>query len=341
MTVASPEISIIVPVYKVEAYLDRCIMSILAQTFSNFELILVDDGSQDKCPQMCDEWAKKDSRIRVIHKENGGLSSARNVAIPQARGQYVGFVDSDDWIEPEMYSVLYDLIRSGDYGISCCGIYRTGQYSIAGTKAGLSGSKVWSRQDFLKRILKVNCQDSNQYAVNKLYRREVIQPVRYPEGLTDEDVPGTFQAVLQTEKIIETDWVGYYYFENPDSITGEVFSEKKFDFLQICSLILKLAEEYGDPEIIHYAKLFRIRGDFGVLCRMMVFEDGNAPQYREKKRKLIEQVKGNYRQLMACPMPKSRKVLATGIKVNYPLTEKTVQLFYNLRNRSRSSGKEK
>lgn len=103
-----PEISIIVPIYKTESYLERCINSILNQSFTDFELILVDDGSPDSCPQICDAWAKKDKRICVIHKENGGLSSARNAGIYITRGNYIGFVDSDDWIAPDMYEMLYN-----------------------------------------------------------------------------------------------------------------------------------------------------------------------------------------------------------------------------------------
>ena len=103
---SNPKISVIVPVYKVEKYLDKCVESIVNQTYKNLEIILVDDGSPDNCPAMCDEWAEKDERIRVIHKENGGLADARNAGMDIATGDYIGFVDSDDWIEPNMYEVL-------------------------------------------------------------------------------------------------------------------------------------------------------------------------------------------------------------------------------------------
>ncbi len=117
------EISIIVPVYKVEPYLRKCVDSILAQTFTDFEVILVDDGSPDNSGKICDEYASKDSRVRVIHKENGGLSSARNAGIDVARGKYLGFVDSDDYIEKDMYELLYDNIVKEQADLSICGIY--------------------------------------------------------------------------------------------------------------------------------------------------------------------------------------------------------------------------
>ena len=113
-------ISVIVPVYKVEQYLDECIQSIVNQTYTNLEIILVDDGSPDNCPQICDEWAKKDSRIRVLHNKNNGVSAARNAGLTIAKGQYIGFVDSDDYIAADMYESLMVGIKQGNKKISCC-----------------------------------------------------------------------------------------------------------------------------------------------------------------------------------------------------------------------------
>ena len=117
-------ISVIVPVYKVEQYLDRCISSILQQTFEKFEVILVDDGSPDRCPLMCDEWAKRDERVKVIHKKNGGLSSARNAGIDIAKGRYINFVDSDDWMEKDALSYLYELRNRFDADFSMASFTR-------------------------------------------------------------------------------------------------------------------------------------------------------------------------------------------------------------------------
>ena len=117
------KVSIIVPVYNVEKYLDKCIESIVNQTYRNIEIILVDDGSPDKCPEICNEWAKKDDRIKVIHKENGGLSSARNAALEIAQGDYITFVDSDDWIENDMIQSMLTCAAKNDADIVCCGFY--------------------------------------------------------------------------------------------------------------------------------------------------------------------------------------------------------------------------
>ena len=120
---SQPKISVIVPVYKVEKFLDRCVESIVGQTYENLEIILVDDGSPDNCPSMCDKWAEKDSRIKVIHKENGGVSSARNAALDAATGDFIGFVDSDDWIEPDMYESLMMRIDETGKDIAVCSYY--------------------------------------------------------------------------------------------------------------------------------------------------------------------------------------------------------------------------
>lgn len=109
-------ISVIVPVYKVEPYLDRCVRSIVEQTYTDLEIILVDDGSPDNCPAICDAWAERDSRVKVIHKQNGGLSDARNAGMDIATGEYIGFVDSDDWIAPEMYQILYNMLQRDQIG---------------------------------------------------------------------------------------------------------------------------------------------------------------------------------------------------------------------------------
>lgn len=123
-------ISVIVPVYNVEKYLSKCIDSILAQTYKNLEIILVDDGSPDNCPKICDEYAKKDNRIKVIHKENGGLSAARNVALDIAKGEYIGFVDSDDFIAEDMYEVLYNLAEKYNAEISSVSFYKVIENNI-------------------------------------------------------------------------------------------------------------------------------------------------------------------------------------------------------------------
>lgn len=214
-----PELSIIVPIYKVEKYLDECIQSILHQTFTDFELILVDDGSPDACPQMCDAIAEQDSRVRVIHQKNGGLSAARNTGIEAARGKWLGFVDSDDFVAPDFYEKLYNAAVNADADCAICSVQLTHedgsrmdtppQWKVYG--GGYTG------EDVLKTI---TWQNNAPYLVawNKLYRREVFRTLRYPVGRINEDV-FVFAELFDTiKKVACVEQPLYFYRQRTGSI---------------------------------------------------------------------------------------------------------------------------
>ena len=188
-----PTLSIIVPIYKVETYLPTCIDSILAQTFRDFELILVDDGSPDNCPALCDAAAQKDERIRVIHQKNGGLSAARNAGLDIARGEWIGFVDSDDTVAPEMYKTLHDLAQAHHANLAICDILLVDEQNqpLALSNPAMP-SEVFTREQVIAHIA------GAQYhmATNKLYRREMFAQLRYPVGKLNED-SFTAPAVLE------------------------------------------------------------------------------------------------------------------------------------------------
>ena len=196
-------ISIIVPVYNVEKYIKKCIDSIINQTYKNLEIILVDDGSPDNCGKICDEYAEKDKRIKVIHKENGGLSDARNAGIKIARGCYIGFVDSDDWIDKNMYEKLYKTLKEKDADIACCKLIRY-KNTIEKISKKFDGRIVeYDQRQYIKKFFKIDSQECVYYAWNKLYKRQVIDKEQYPIGLTSEDVVGTYKALLKCKKIID------------------------------------------------------------------------------------------------------------------------------------------
>lgn len=180
-------ISVVVPVYKVEKYLDECIESIVGQSFQDFELILVDDGSPDRCGEICDEWAARDGRIKVVHKENGGLSEARNTGIERSTGQWLSFVDSDDLLERDMLQTLYTLAVSNDADIACCNYVQIEeenvQKKVNSVKPGVLTPKQYWEQLFSSK----NWAYYN-VAWNKLYRRTLFDTVRYPAGKINEDI---------------------------------------------------------------------------------------------------------------------------------------------------------
>lgn len=223
-------ISIIIPVYKVEKYLEKCIESVLKQTYTNLQIILVDDGSPDNCGKICDEYAKKDSRIEVIHKANGGLSDARNVGISKAKGRYIGFVDSDDYIKEDMYEILLNLIKKYDADVSICNLYDVidGNECIRNKENGI---KEYSRLDILKEVL----LDKNiqSYAWNKLYKKELFDEIKYPIGKKYEDIGTTFYLFEKCNKIVVTSEPEYYYLKRADSLVNNVTESTILDYTEI------------------------------------------------------------------------------------------------------------
>lgn len=227
---SNPLITVIVPVYKVEPYLDHCIQSIVEQTYQNLEIILVDDGSPDNCPSMCDAWAKNDSRIKVIHKENGGLSDARNAGMAIASGELIGFVDSDDWISPQMYQNLYDEMIRTDSDIAACGVQMVWEDGTPSRMLTKSGCCILNTEDAMRAIIEETWL--KQPVVYKLYRRDTIQDIPFPAGKYHEDDFWTYQAVGNAKRISVKDTPGYFYLQRSGSIMGEKFSLKRLDSME-------------------------------------------------------------------------------------------------------------
>ena len=225
-----PLISVVVPIYKVEPYLEKCIQSILKQTYKNLQVILVDDGSPDNCGKICDEYAKKDNRIEVIHKENGGLSDARNVGIKKARGEYIGFVDSDDYISDTMYEDMYNLLRENKAEVCICNFYEVKENELI-IKNKDNGSKDYNKIEILKEIL----LDKNiqSYAWNKLYKIELFKDIQYPVGKKYEDIGTTFFVLEKCNKVVVTGKPEYYYLNRNDSIVNNVVPDTITNYIEL------------------------------------------------------------------------------------------------------------
>lgn len=210
-------ISIIIPVYKVEEYLGRCMDSVLAQSYSALEIILVDDGSPDRCPQLCDDWATKDSRIKVVHKKNGGLSDARNAGMDVAMGRYIAFLDSDDWIHKDYIQRLYDAMVSEQADIAACNIVPVfSEEEAAGIPIDTTELRVCSAEEAIGDIL--SGKGFRAVAWNKLYKREMLENERYPVGKHHEDEFFTYRILGKAEKLVYVDTPLYYYFQRPGSL---------------------------------------------------------------------------------------------------------------------------
>jgi len=309
-----PLISIIVPVYNVESYIDRCIKSILSQTFQDYELIIVDDGSPDNCPKICDEWAIKDKRIKVIHQKNQGLSAARNTGIKFSEGKYLTFIDSDDWITDSMVQDLYDLIEKTEADISVCGFTKTeSEENLVDSKRSVE-EKIYTRDEFMKIILRVNSNRCIHYAWAKLYRRSVIETVEhYPVGMLNEDVEGMFKAVIKSNKIAETTKVGYFYYENIDSISRKKFGENFLSLNKVWKRILEISENIA-PEYKEYVEYNYKRTDFTIMVDMLIYGDSNTDRlYEVELVEINNRLKGNMIYLLKSPMKVKRKIVMIGI----------------------------
>lgn len=223
-------VSVIVPVYNVEKYLDRCIKNIVSQTYHNLQIILVDDGSPDNCPQICDEWANKDSRIKVIHKENGGLSDARNAGIELATGEYISFIDSDDYVDLRFIELLLQTMLQENSDIVECKVekfFENGSFETASDDLAI---KEFSTEEALLALIEDN--ELHQHVWNKLYKASIVKDVLYPVGKYHEDEFWTYQVFGRAQKVTKINKSLYYYFQRNDSIMGQGYSIKRLDALE-------------------------------------------------------------------------------------------------------------
>lgn len=255
-----PSISIIIPVYKVEEYLYYCVDSVLAQTYKNLEIILVDDGSPDNCGKICDEYAEKDNRIVVIHKENGGLSDARNAGLDIAKGDYIGFVDSDDYIAPNMYEVLMQGILNNNADISICGYYNV--YDTAVPNYSRRETKVLPASNGLKEI--IYSQKYGIMAWTKLYKADIFKQVRYPKGHVCEDVYVIADIFKYVKKAAFNSTPLYYYVHRAESISTATFKQETKDWIYSYEHMAETINEYF-PELKKIAKIRLLWGRMFVL----------------------------------------------------------------------------
>lgn len=235
-------ISILVPVYNVEKYLPQCLESIIKQTYKDLEIILVDDGSTDKSGEICDEYAQKDLRIRVIHQQNKGRSMARNTGIKASTGEYVLFVDSDDWIEKDMVEYLFEIVKNTGAQIALCGynnIDEKGQTKVTYEEQILSG----------EQVLVELCKDEKikNYLWNQLIERELLEGITFPEGRNFEDILTIYQWVEKTKKVAFGKEAKYNYCRRKDSLTIKKSAKTNFERckaheLRYCDLGKRRAE---------------------------------------------------------------------------------------------------
>jgi glycosyltransferase involved in cell wall biosynthesis len=264
---ANSLISIIIPVYKVEKYLDRCVESVVNQTYKNLEIILVDDGSPDNCPTMCDEWAKKDNRIKVIHKENGGVSSARNVGLDNATGEYIAFVDSDDYIKKETYKELLNLTITYNADVVICNfekVFEVEHIKLEEDDCGVEKIKVYEGENRFNVLNDFYVQTTVPWG--KMYKKNIFNKIRYPKSRVHEDEFVVHQYLYETQKIVYTSKKLYYYLKRKNSIMDGVKSVyKKKNLDPFCARIKFFREKQVNERTMTFAYVAYMRALLGAL----------------------------------------------------------------------------
>ena len=321
------KITVIIPVYNVELYLRRCVDSVLNQTYDNLEIVLVDDGSPDGCPAICDEYAQKDSRVEVIHKKNGGLSSARNAALDsQFKGDYITFVDSDDWIAPDTYEYCTKTMEENDADIIQFGYMTTKEYTFE-TNIKKEVIETYTDKDILKYYL-LSTYKTGSYSVCRcLFPRHAIGKNRFREGKINEDIDFKFKVLKNTEKLVVSNLVKYFYYQHGETISSGGLREKDYDLYEAADELYKLAVNEHDSEIERLAFFKKTRTPFSLLSKIAYF--GISDEKIEKKetiKRLIKEHRRNVRILLKSPMSKLRKILAICFSINFGLANVLVKL---------------
>lgn len=275
-------ISVIVPVYNVESYVAECIESIQNQTYMNLEIILVNDGSTDASGDICDQYAAYDERIQVIHKENAGVSAARNTGIESANGDYIGFVDSDDYIAPTMYEDMLKLMVEHDLDIIECTAFRNnGDTNIEGCNDG--SLEIFNRDEALKMAM----YDCFVAVWSQLYKRRVISDVRFPVGRKFEDSAVSYLFIANTKRVGHINRCLYYYRLNPNSTTQTSFDAKsRWDFVLGYEERLQYAIDHQLPYVDDCNSLL-MKAVLSCLTAYYAKPTGNQVYY-DKCKKMIE-----------------------------------------------------
>ena len=282
----APLISVIVPIYNVEDYLHRCVDSIRNQSYTNLEIILVDDGSPDNCGKICDEYAEKDNRVVVVHRKNGGLSAARNSGINICKGEYIGFVDSDDCIHPQMYELLFKDIKKNNTILSFCQPNMCHNQVVK--HVDINEETICYNSSFI--LKKALVEDIWWSACSKLYHKSIFNMIRFPEGRTNEDYPTTVQIFDYCETIAVNFNKLYNYCLRTGSITRSTFNIRKFDRIESAKDVYEYMQEHH-PELVEPAQRNLLASCIGLLINLTKVKTN---LYKEKKQMIYRIIRENF-----------------------------------------------
>ena len=305
------KLSIIVPVYNVEMYLHKCIDSILAQSFTDYELILVNDGSTDRSPEICDKYAQLDTRIRVIHKSNGGTSETRNVGLDNARGEYIGFIDSDDYIHPQMYELLIHAVEksNADIGaVDLAWVYDDkGAVGTTYDQTAFDSMVVLQKHDYLDRFYPENRYFLRPEVCPKVYGRHIFNDLRFPLGQIYEDAYLQLSILQKANKVVKLPVIGYYYWQHENSIMHSEFRFKWVtDMTLVCQKNLQYYKKQNNWEQVQYA----LEDYLNFFCRDKFAINFRYPEYRKEFREYEKLFSREFLRIMIAPrICKMKKVM--------------------------------
>lgn len=321
-----PKISIIIPIYNVENYLERCIKSVINQSLDDLEIILVNDGSTDSSGEMCDNFANEDKRIKVIHKKNGGLSSARNEGLKYATSDLVGFIDSDDWISSDMYEYLWNLQEKNDADIVSCNYMLAYDYPTK-IKNEKIKEYVFTRNEALKKYLELGAFSRiNDYSAwKKLYKKKLFSDVEFPDGMLFEDMPTNFRLIQKCSKYVYSTKICYFYFQNSVSITRNQYSKRHNDLIKSSEMIGLYAKK-EDNDIQKLAKILRIKSYFSLLTKVVRFGVNDDVDDVYISENLLIPFRNEYKAFMNSKFSWKIKILGTLYNFAWKFTKKIFQL---------------
>ena len=321
-------ISIIIPVYNVEKYLKQCLDSVIKQSYKNLQIILVDDGSTDHSPAICDEYAEMDQRIQVIHQNNHGLPAARNRGLEYVKGEYIGFVDSDDWIHVDMYRHLVEILESNDADISTVECIKTsGEIQDRESKVKV---QALTRDQFARVFFKIGSRKIVYYVVNRLYKKKVINLNHFVEEFSvGEDVLASYKALIKAEKIAVSNQEMYYYMMNSGMTSS--FHPKYFQLVDIWNRIRVISEQVSD-EHQEYAKVNQARIYFTLLSELAISGEYKNLLYKDKISEFEYCLKKNRKYLLQSDISLERKILIFLFCLNYRICAFVISKLKYLRN---------
>lgn len=307
-----PLISVVLPIYNIEKYLDRCMAAVLSQTYTNLEILMVDDGSPDGCPAMCDEYARKDPRVRALHKKNGGLSDARNYGIKHSTGEYIACIDPDDYVDSDYIEYLYDLIVKYGTRMSICQHITEYDNGTVNDHGG-DGDELMTIEKCLGRLLYHDVIDTSAWA--KLYHRSLFDTVSYPKGKIFEDIGTTYALIMQCSEGVSVGYASkYHYIYHMNSIVNSSFSPRKLN-------LLEMTDKMGHDVVKAYPSLKkavlrrRVYARFSTLNQML-----NAEGCEREREQIIRFILHHKKSILRDPLaPRRDKIAMRLLAIDYKL----------------------